>query len=178
MNIRASASGGLGCNDRRDIGCGLRFSESFLDLGLPPGGHAGIDVHKALVAFLQTAVDEPRFADHHGNASNAINNKTGEAMTPRTALPFSGPMFDLMPMVPVIPDRNPNAAGDSLAFSRRIIRDGGPLFFSAFVQDDAEQVRQRVPENPGPKPGYAAHGMSDLLTEACWRIVSRDNCRS
>ncbi|MFZ5964852.1 class I SAM-dependent methyltransferase [Thalassococcus sp. BH17M4-6] len=158
--------------DLLDHGCGVRFSESFLNLDLPLGSYTGLDVHRPLIEFLQEAVDDPRFAYHHVNVANRMYNRKGQTEAPYDSVDLGGRRFDIVSMFSVITHQDPPEAALTFAFLRRHIREGGHLFFSAFLHEDDTPFQQLVPEKPDLKASYRLDHLTGILERTGWEVLS------
>jgi len=162
----------LAGRDLLDHGCGVRFSESVLNLGLPVGSYTGLDVHGPLISFLQEAVSDPRFAYHHVDVANQMYNPEGHAKVPYAEVLPAEQRFDIASMFSVITHQDPEEARHSFTFLRRHIRDDGHMFFSAFLHEDEVPFQQLIPSRPGLKASYARPHLTDLLRDTGWEVLS------
>jgi len=162
----------LSGKDLLDHGCGVRFSESFLNLDLPIGSYTGLDVHRPLIEFLQEAVSDSRFDYHHVDVANLLYNPDGKIDTPYAGIEFGGQTFDIASMFSVITHQEPDEAAHTFGFLRRHIRTDGNLFFSAFLHEDGIPFKQRVPEMPDLTASYRLPYLTDILGQTGWEVVS------
>jgi len=162
----------LAGRDLLDHGCGVRFSESFLNLDLPLGSYTGLDVHRALIEFLQEAVDDPRFTYRHVNVANRMYNRKGQAEAPYDKVDLGGRRFDIASMFSVITHQDPPEATLTFTFLRRHIREDGHMFFSAFLHEDDTPFQQLVPEKPDLMASYRLDHLTEILERTGWEVVS------
>ena len=57
-----------------DAGCGTKFTQAFLNHGIPVKAYVGVDVYADLIEFLQENVADPRFDYHHIDVRNELYN--------------------------------------------------------------------------------------------------------
>ena len=70
----------LGQLDVLDFGCGVRFTQVFVNRGVPIGRYVGVDVSREVVDFLRAKVSDPRFEYFHLDAHNERYNPTGRPL--------------------------------------------------------------------------------------------------
>jgi SAM-dependent methyltransferase len=116
-----------------DYGCGVKFSEVLINLGIPIKRYVGVDVHEGLIDFLGSHVDDPRFEYHHVNVHNAMYNPSGEPLTAETELPFGPRRFDVICLFSVFTHLAPHDFRALLTILRRHIKDVGRLFFTLYI---------------------------------------------
>lgn len=163
--------GSLADLDVLDFGCGCRFSESIINLGVPIKSYFGIDVYKELMDFLAQEVRDPRFEYRSVAYKNARYNKDGEVMGADTTLPCGDRTFDVICMFSVITHQDPTEARATFRVLRHYVRPDGRLFFSAAIEEGAD-YHEKDPANPGALSIYSFKTMKTMLEAAGWEIVS------
>jgi SAM-dependent methyltransferase len=129
----------MGDVDILDVGCGTKFTESFLNHRKPVGRYVGVDVDAEMIEFLRENVEDPRFEFHHADIRNARYNPDGEKLTESTRLPGTeGRDFDLIWLFSVFTHLDPHDYRAMLHVLRRCIRPDGRLFFSVFLDERSE----------------------------------------
>jgi SAM-dependent methyltransferase len=151
----------LGGSEVLDFGCGVRFTQAFLNYGLPIKRYVGVDVHAGLIEFLQGHVRDPRFEYHHVNAHNEFYNPGGEVMGETTRLPIEGQVFDVICLFSVFTHLAPHDFRAMLELLRRFARPDGGLFFSLYVAKRSE----------------GGWGLMDRLAEAANRLPREELAR-
>jgi SAM-dependent methyltransferase len=116
-----------------DVGCGVKFTQAFLNRGLPLGSYTGVDVHEPVIAFLRSSVVDPRFRFHHVDFHNARYNPGGHKMTPASELPVEGPAYDLICGFSLFTHLDPDDFATMLTIMRRYAHEGSRLVFTAFL---------------------------------------------
>ncbi|MCC5950700.1 MAG: class I SAM-dependent methyltransferase [Acidimicrobiia bacterium] len=129
-----------------DIGCGTKLVAAIVEQGLPVGRYTGIDIDGALIAWLNAALDEPRFAFAEVPARNARYAPDGSPLPSLERLPVDGP-FDLISMWSVLTHVTPDDAAFLLGAARAVASPDGLLLASVFL----------------PEPSEGGHGIYDSM---------------
>ena len=172
-----------------DYGCGVRFTQAFLNRGLPIGRYVGVDVARDLVQFLQQNVDDPRFEFHWIDTHNDRYNPDGERLTPTTPLPLDE-RFDVICLYSVLTHLAPDDTAALLALLRRYVAPDGHLLFSIFLDDGnresgglMDRIAQRteplpvapfrdlLPDEPLKWAVYSEPYARELVTAAGWTVA-------
>lgn len=161
----------LSGRDVLDVGCGVRFTQTIVNLDLPIGSYTGVDVDEPVISYLQTHVRDDRFAFRRWNVRNAMYNPSGEELTRRTRLPVPrGKRFDVIWMYSVITHTYPRDAECLLRVLRRHVKRGGGLLFSAFLDDGVDGFEDRVKEHPLLNAFYDERLLRRIASRAGWRV--------
>ncbi len=128
----------LGAADVLDFGCGVRFTQAFLNRNIPVKRYVGVDAYGEMIEFLQANVTDPRFDFVHVNAHNELYNPTGEIMSEQTSLPIDGQQFDLICLFSVFTHLAPHDYATMLKLLRRFVKPTGRLFYTLFVDEETE----------------------------------------
>ncbi len=175
MNLVCQTLGldSLAETDVLDVGCGVRFTQTIINLKLPIKSYTGIDVHKELIDFLNNNVKDSRFSFFHWNIRNELYNKDGEIMSAKTALPIDkSKTFDLIWLFSVFTHLNPADSENLLHILRRYIKNDGHLFFTAFIDNAIDEFEDRVKERPLEQAYYNEKIIKEMLTRTRWRVTS------
>ena len=157
-----------------DFGCGVRFSQAILNLGLPIGEYAGVDCSRDMIEFLATSVTDPRFTYCLLDVRHPFYNPDGgEALGPETRLPLREGHFDIASMFSVVTHQYPDDALHTLALLRRHVQPDGHLFFTCFLDDAVETFADLSPQRDGQRCHYNAAYLEEILRRAGWRPVGR-----
>lgn len=159
--------------DVLDVGCGVRFAQTFLNLDLPLGTYTGVDVYRPLIDFLRK-VSDSRFSFAHWDVHNAMYNPACPArMQKSSELPVTG-AYDLVWLFSVFTHLAPDDADAMLAILRRYVRPEGRLFFTAFIGDQVEPFEDRDADQPLRLASYRESFLRELVTRNRWHIASFD----
>jgi SAM-dependent methyltransferase len=154
-HVGVSDLGGL---DVLDFGCGVRFTQAFVNRGVPIGHYVGVDVSREVIDFLQTSVSDPRLEHYHLDAYNERYNPTGQALATMTVPELEGRRFDLICLFSVFTHLEPADYVAMLRLLRRFVKPDGRLFYTLFINEATE----------------GGHGYIDRLTEWLDVAVSTD----
>ena len=132
----------VGLDDLRDtelldFGCGVKFTQAFLNRSLPVKKYVGVDVYREMIEFLLANVHDPRFEYFHIDAHNALYNPEGQPLADAT-VPLEGRTFDLVCLFSVFTHLAPHDYQTMLRLLRHHIRDGGRLFYTLYVNERTE----------------------------------------
>ena len=128
----------LGGVDVLDFGCGVRFTQAFLNRGVPIKHYVGVDVARPVIDFLRTNVSDPRFDFFHLDAHNDLYNPTGQPLSELTIPEIEGRRFDLICLFSVFTHLAPPDYSAMLRLLRRFIEPDGRLFFTLFINERTE----------------------------------------
>ncbi len=157
-----------------DFGCGVRFTQAILNLGLPIAQYVGVDCFPEMINFLSDAVKDPRFSFHLLDAMHPLYNPAGSAqMGPSTRLPIPERHFDIACMFSVITHLHPDDARHTLTLLHRHVQPQGQLFFTCFLDDSIREYEDRSPSRNGGICFYHPAFLQDLLFQTGWQTTSR-----
>lgn len=149
----------LSAHEVLDVGCGTKFTQAFLNHGLPVKAYVGVDVYADQIGFLQSEVADPRFEYHHIDVRNELYNPDAPPMTPDTNLGVGDRDFDVIWLFSVFTHLTPDDYRTMLQLLRRYIRQDGRLIYTLFIDELTE----------------GGHGAIDQMTRAARaRRQSRD----
>lgn len=121
--------------DVLDVGCGTKFTQAFLDHGLPVGSYAGVDVHAEMIEFLRESVADPRFEYHHVDVRNERYNPDAPPMTEDADLGVGDRRFDLICLLSVFTHLAPHDYRTMLKLLRRYVRPNGRLIYTLLIDE-------------------------------------------
>ena len=154
-----------------DIGCGVKFSQAILNRCLPVGAYHGVDVDAEMIAYLKSAVSDPRFSYHHIDVHNRRYNKRGAPLSAETDVGASGRRFDVVGLFSVFSHLEPHDYQAMLALARRHVADDGTLVFTTFIRDDiAGDFQDENPERPLLRALYREDAVRRYAADAGWRV--------
>jgi SAM-dependent methyltransferase len=134
-HIGVSDLGGL---DVLDFGCGVRFTQAFLNRGVPVQDYVGVDVSRDVIEFLQSNVSDPRFEYFHLNAHNESYNPTGQPLSELTVPEIEERRFDLICLFSVFTHMVPADYSAMLRLLRRFVKPDGQLFYTLFINEKTD----------------------------------------
>jgi SAM-dependent methyltransferase len=155
-----------------DFGCGVRFSQTILNIGVAIGHYAGVDNSRDVIDFLSANVRDPRLSYHFLDARHALYNPGGQPLTGTTALPFAAASFDVASMFSVITHQAPDDARAIFTMLRSYLRPDGHLYFTCFLDDAVETFEDRSPDRNGGCCVYHPAFLADIVASCRWQLVS------
>ncbi len=156
-----------------DLGCGVRFTRTIVNLDLEIGLYAGVDVHAEAIAWLKEHVRDPRFFHAQFEARNTLYNPQGRTDTEEGALAALGaPICEAACMFSVITHQAPDEAALTFRQLRHVVEHSGRLYFTSFVDPSVEAYREARPDKPGLVSTYNPDLLMSLVRGAGWRIDS------
>jgi len=158
--------------DVLDVGCGVRFTQAFINRSIPIGSYTGIDVHQPIIEYLtvHVAAKDARFRYCRWDVHNAMYNQQGTVrLSSESELPVHG-NFDLIWLFSVFTHLDMPDAEAMLRILRGRIRPGGRLFFSAFIDPELDGWHDSVPEQPLLSAYFGLRTMKAMLSAAAWRL--------
>lgn len=182
----------LGDLDVLDFGCGVRFTQAFLNRGVPIKQYVGVDVSRNVIDFLRSNVADPRFAFFHLDAQNDLYNPAGQPLATMTLPELEGRQFDVICLFSVFTHLAPDDYVAMLKLLRRFVRPGGRLFYTLFVNertdsgygyadqhstpaltgDDAPDFEDADPGKPLMFALYSRRHAVQLLEGTGWELLS------
>jgi len=158
--------------DLLDLGCGARFVDSILNLGVPIRSYTGIDVDSDLITYFLENILDPRFTFSHWDAQNPFYNPDGKSLSSEKSLPIDFHQFNIICMFSVITHQIPSDARAIFSIARRYIRPDGHMFFSATITDAVAEYAEIDPSQPAAHSSYSMSFMTELLQSTGWKIIS------
>jgi SAM-dependent methyltransferase len=125
----------LGNLDVLDFGCGVRFTQAFLNRSLPIGHYVGVDVSREVIDFLRGNVSDPRFEHYHLDAQNDMYKPDGQPLAEMTVAELESRRFDLICLFSVFTHLPPADYVAMLRLLRRFVRPDGRLFYTLFINE-------------------------------------------
>jgi SAM-dependent methyltransferase len=125
----------LGDTEVLDFGCGVRFTQAFLNEGIPIKRYVGVDVSLPVIEYLRANVADPRFEFCRLDAQNDLYNPTGQPLETLTVPEIEGRRFDVACLFSVFTHLAPHDYVAMLRLVRRFVRDDGRLFYTVFINE-------------------------------------------
>jgi SAM-dependent methyltransferase len=160
----------LGETDVLDVGCGVRFSQTILNRGIPVRSYTGVDVEPKVIAWLKKNVVDERFAYALWDVRNAMYNKRGAPFTRESRLPVEG-KYDLICLFSVFTHLSPSDSDAMLHVLRPHVRPEGHLLFTAFIDDAVGEFADRKPDKPLNVATYSEAAMRAMIEKNGWRVL-------
>ena len=73
--------------DVLDLGCGTRFTDTFMNRPVPVGSYTGLETRRPHFEFLRDNAIDPRLSFFHFDSYNPHYNPAGKPLTPDRELP-------------------------------------------------------------------------------------------
>jgi SAM-dependent methyltransferase len=161
--------------DLLDVGCGVRFTQTLINRGLPFSSYTGIEVCRPIVEWLKEHVEkhDDRFRFVLWNVQNSMYNPQAPLMNTFQTFPVAG-SYDLVMGFSLVTHLAPQDAAQIFRLARMVVRPDGFLFFSAFCDDAIDKFEDRVPGEPLLNAYYNTGYLEGLISEAGWALVSHE----
>ena len=145
----------LGGSDVLDFGCGVKFTQAFINREIPVGRYVGVDVNPDVIEFLRENVDDPRFDFYRLDVHNDLYNPAAPPLSADSPVPIDGQQFDVICLFSVFTHLAPHDYAAMLRLLRRFVKPTGRLFYTLFVNEVTEgghglidDVVDRLMSNP------------------------------
>ena len=156
-----------------DFGCGVRFTQALLNLGLPIGRYAGVDCHRPLIDFRAANVRDERCSSHAFDVFHPLYNPAGETLAAASDLSLPSGPFDIACMFSVVTHLYPEDAEAVFALPRRRVGATGSLFIACLPGEPLAACAHRSEERNGGRCFYRSEFLAGLLGRAGWAVVER-----
>ncbi|HEV2805872.1 MAG TPA: class I SAM-dependent methyltransferase [Chthoniobacterales bacterium] len=161
-----------------DVGCGVRLTQTIVNLEIPIGSYTGIEVNAAIVDWLteNVAAHDDRFKFVQWNVRHAYYNNVSTAppMSNFESLPVPG-VFDVITAFSVFTHLDPEGSRQLLHLMRKSLRPSGRLFFSALCYDlSVETFGQGEPDIPLAEAKYSRDYIAELLALEGFELISHE----
>jgi SAM-dependent methyltransferase len=153
-----------------DLGCGVRFARTLVNLRMDIGLYAGVDVNADAIAWLKANVHGERFRFERIDMRNPLFNPQGSALGPDSLRDMGFADFDAACLFSVITHQNPEDAVTILRMLWRCVVPNGALYFTAFIDDTVDTFAEREPANPGAWCNYNPDYLIELAAAAGWSV--------
>lgn len=118
-----------------DVGCGVKFTEAFINRSLPIRRYVGVDVYEDMIMWLREVVEDERFEYFCLDARNERYNPGGQPLSDAMDLPIDGRTFDLITLFSVFTHMEPPDYRAMLKVLRRYARPTTRLLYSLYVDE-------------------------------------------
>jgi len=153
-----------------DFGCGVRMTQTIVNLGMDVGLYAGVDTDRGVVDWLRQTVADDRFRFEHINMRNPMYNSEG-IMPAANALTDLGLRdFGAMCMFSVITHNAPDEAAAIFSMAREAVANDGRLYFTAFIDESLDGYAEGDPANPRLLSTYAPALLIEVLNDCGWLV--------
>lgn len=152
--------------DLLDYGCGVKYTQAFLQNGIPIKNYTGVDVDKKMISFLKNNVSDERFIYSVLPFHNEMYNKEGIPMTPNADLGVGDKHFDLIIALSVFTHLIPRDSKVLLKIMRRYLKPNGKIFFTTFINDTLQKEFRDFHKD---KPLLRA-----VYTSSFWETAAKD----
>lgn len=154
-----------------DIGCGVKFTQAFLNRSIAIGHYHGVDVDRDMIAYLADNVADPRFTYAPIDVHNEMYNKAGVPLSRHLDIGAGGRLFDVICLFSVFTHLAPADYAEMLALARRHIAPAGRLIFTTFLDATIEgDFKDEDPARPLLRALYKESAVRRMVAEAGWSI--------
>lgn len=156
-----------------DYGCGVKFTQTLVQFGIPVGAYVGMDVHKGIIGFLQNADLPEGFHFEDVPFHNEMYNRNGVPLTAESDLPGPFEAYDLITLQSVFTHFAPDDFQNMLHVLRRYAADDARMLFTCMIDNDLEtDFFDSVPGRPLLKALYREDKVRDMVAAAGWAVES------
>ncbi|CAN7295604.1 class I SAM-dependent methyltransferase [Aminobacter sp. LjRoot7] len=153
-----------------DLGCGVRLARAIVNLQMPIGLYAGVDVNAASIAWLKENVQDARLRFEHLDMHNALYNPAGAHPADDELSRRGLTGFDAACMLSVVTHQDPDDTRKLLRMLHACVRPGGQLYFTAFLDEAIEAYVDKEAGQPRAWTSYNPDFLIGLVAECGWAV--------
>ncbi len=158
--------------DVLDFGCGVKFTQTFVQYGIGVKNYVGLDVSKKLIRYLSKKVDQPNFHFYDVPFKNEKYNPKGVQMIASANLPGAIKTYDIITLQSVFTHFNPADFRALLHILRRNAAKDARMFFTCFIDNTIEkEFIDFVPNRPMQRAYYKEQYIRDMLIDSRWKLL-------
>lgn len=150
-----------------DVGCGVRFASAIINRGIDVKSYTGVEVHKPIIDFLISEIDDERFTFVHWDVQNDLYNADGVPISSCKQLPVSG-TYDQVWLMSVFTHTKPKDTAAMLSLFKQHVSKHAKLVFTCFV--DPELKTFDTPKGSLHWANYGESFLEGIIKSAGWRI--------
>lgn len=155
-----------------DYGCGVKYTQAFLQHDIDIKSYTGVDVDQKMVRFLKNNVSDSRFVYSLLPFYNEMYNKEGIPMTKDADLKIGDKKHNLIIALSVFTHLNPRDSRILLKIMKRYLSPDGKIFYTTFVNDKLQrQFKDFHPDKPLLRAVYKSSFWEEAIHEAGLRVV-------
>lgn len=155
-----------------DYGCGVKYTQAFLQHDVKIKSYTGVDVDQKMVSFLQKNVSDPKFTYSLLPFYNEMYNKDGVPMNKDADLKIGNKKHNLIIALSVFTHLIPRDSRILLKIMKRYLSKDGKIFFTTFVNDKLQkQFRDFHPDKPLLRAVYKSTFWEEAISEAGLKVV-------
>jgi len=155
--------------DILDVGCGVRFVSTIINREIDVKSYTGVEVHKPIIDFLTSEVDDDRFTFAHWDVQNDLYNVDGVLISSCKQLPVDD-MYDQVWLMSVFTHTKPKDTAAMLSLFKQHVRENAKLVFTCFVDPDLDPGTFGTPEGTLLWANYSESLLEGLIEDAGWVI--------
>lgn len=158
--------------DLLDYGCGVKYTQAFLQHDVKIKSYTGVDVDQKMVSFLQKNVSDPNFTYSLLPFYNEMYNKDGIPMDKDADLKIGDKKHNLIIALSVFTHLIPRDSRILLKIMKRYLSKDGKIFFTTFVNDTLQrQFKDFHPDKPLLRAVYKSSFWEEAISEAGLKVV-------
>jgi SAM-dependent methyltransferase len=160
----------------------VRFTQAFLDRGVPVASYTGLDVYTEMIDFLRENVRDSRFDFRAVDLHNERYNSGGAQLAADTRFPVAEHAFDVVCLFSVFTHLEPGDAEAMLRVLRRHVAPNGQLFFTLYLDETTpggHGLMDGIARTAGPDAVGKVETFRDLDPERplFWAVYAQDYAR-
>lgn len=155
-----------------DYGCGVKYTQAFIENDIYPKTYTGVDVDQNMISFLQKNVNRESFTYRKLPFHNDMYNENGIKMQKDADLKIGNKKFDLIISLSVFTHLNKQDAQILLHIIKRYLAPKGKFFFTIFINDNMEKLyKDAVKDKPMAKTVFKSQFINKAIENAGLEIV-------
>ena len=166
-------------SDILDIGCGAgRLPIGFIASEIKVGRYSGVDINPNAIQWCKKYITKksPNFTFHLIHAGHKKYNPDGKVMDETFALPFKDRSFDVIYLYGIFAVMDQNDTSVYCKEFNRLLREGGNIFLTAFIEENVCSYLENPEEYPIPIEGplnaarYSKENFYSIVQSAGFKV--------
>ena len=154
-----------------DYGCGVKYTQAFIQKDMYPKLYAGVDIDAKMVKYLQNNVKNDKFIFRMLPFHNDMYNPNGKKMHEKGDLKLNDRKFDLAIALSVFTHLNSHDAGILFKIISRYLSKKGKFFFTVFINDElTDTFIDLKKDRPMAKTVFNSLHFEKLITDSGLKI--------
>lgn len=155
-----------------DFGCGVKFTQAFLQKEFGIKSYFGVDVDDKMLQYLKNNVKDERFSYQAADFQNDMYNPNGKlSIDKNTKLDCYGKTFDLITLQSVFTHFGPKDVINCLAMLKQYLKPDGKIIFTCLTAKKLDQpFKDLKKDRPLLLACFNRSYLEQIIEEAGYRI--------